>query len=214
LLDLSVFRVATFEVAQVSGGFFRVGLNALPFLLPLMFQDGFGWSPVRSGVAVAFGFVGNLAIKPVTTPMLRRFGFRVTLLVAGIAAAATVLGCALFRPGWPLPVVLAVVLLTGVFRSIGFTAYNTVAFADVPEGRIGHANTVHATLQQLAIGLGVAAGALTLRIGEAVLKVGPAAPAPYRVALVLVAGLILAGVAAGLRMPRDAGELVRSGIAR
>lgn len=214
LLDLSVFRVPTFEVAEISGGLFRTGVNALPFLLPLFFQDAFGWSPVQAGVAVGFGFVGNLAIKPATTPMLRRLGFRGTLLLAGLAAAVAVLGCAVLQRSWPFPVAAAAVLLTGVFRSIGFTGYNTVTLAEVDEGRMGHANTLHSALQQLAIGLGVAAGAISLRIGEAVLGLGPAETAPYRLALVLIAAIILAGAVTGLRMPRDAGELVRSGIAR
>jgi EmrB/QacA subfamily drug resistance transporter len=137
LLDLSVFRVPTFEVAEISGGLFRSGVNALPFLLPLFFQDAFGWSPVRAGIAVGFGFVGNLAIKPATTSMLRRLGFRGTLLLAGLAAAVAVLGCAVLQPGWPFPVVAAAVLLTGVFRSIGFTGYNTVTLAEVDEARWG-----------------------------------------------------------------------------
>jgi hypothetical protein len=98
--------------------------------------------------------------------------------------------------------------------SIGFTAYNTVALAEADEDRIGHANTVHSALQQLAIGLGVAIGAVSLRFGAAVLGSGPADTGPYRVALVVIAALILTGAAAGLRLPRDAGELVRSGIAR
>jgi hypothetical protein len=125
-----------------------------------------------------------------------------------------VLACALLQAGWPFAVAAAAVLLTGVFRSIGFTAHNTVALAEVDEDRMGHANTLHSALQQLAIGLGVAIGAVSLRFGEAVLGAGPADAGPYRVALVVIAALILTGAAAGLRMPRNAGELVRSGIAR
>ena len=167
-----------------------------------------------AGVTVAVGFVGNLAIKPATTPMLRRFGFRGTLLLAGLAAAVSVLGCALVQASWPFPVTAALVLLTGVFRSIGFTAYNTVALAEMDQERMGHANTLHYTLQQLAIGLGVAVGAVSLRLGEAVLGAGPTDAGPYRLALAVIAALLLAGVATGLRMPRDAGELARRGIDR
>jgi EmrB/QacA subfamily drug resistance transporter len=214
LLDLSVFRVTTFRLAHASGSLFRIAINAVPFLLPLMFQDGFGWTPIHSGLAVVFVFFGNIAIKPFTTPLLRRFGFRPILVASGLAATLTIVGCALLGPGWPFPAMLIVLFASGVFRSLGFTAYNTIAFADVEAARMSHANTLSSTLQQLATGLGVAVGALCLRLGQAVPGVRPGDVTPYRVALGLVAALIFAGMTAALRMPRDAGEVIGGGAAR
>ncbi|WP_239133609.1 MFS transporter [Rugosimonospora africana] len=214
LLDLSVFRVATFRLAHASGSVFRIAINAVPFLLPLMFQDGFGWSPVKSGLAVVFVFFGNIGIKPFTTPLLRRFGFRPILVASGLAATLTIVGCALLTPGWPFGAMLVVLFASGVFRSLGFTAYNTIAFADVEADRMSHANTLASTVQQLATGLGVAVGALCLRLGQALPGVRPGDVVPYRVALGLVAALIFAGMVAALRMPGDAGEVIGGGAAR
>ncbi|GAA5195637.1 MFS transporter [Rugosimonospora acidiphila] len=214
LLDLSVFGVATFRLAHASGSLFRIAINAVPFLLPLEFQDGFGWTPVKSGLAVVFVFFGNIAIKPATTPLLRRFGFRPVLVVSTLAATLTIVGCALAGPGWPFPALVSVLFASGVFRSLGFTAYNTVAFADVDAARMSHANTLSSTLQQLATGLGVAAGALCLRLGQALPGTASAGTTPYRVALALIAAMIFGGMVAALGMSRDAGVGIGGGAGR
>ena len=79
LLDLRVLRIHSMRIAFASGGLFRMAVSAVPFLLPLMFQEAWGWSAVRAGSIALWVFVGNLAIKAVTTPMLRRWGFRAVL---------------------------------------------------------------------------------------------------------------------------------------
>ena len=165
LLDLRVLRVSTFRAASLGGSLFRMAISAAPFLLALMFQDGFGWSPLRSGMLVIGVFVGNITIKPFTTAILHRFGFRTVLMTSAAAAGFTLALCASFTPGTPLVLIELVLVVSGVFRSIGFTAYNTIVFADVaPEG-MGNANTLSSTIQQLTMGLGVAVGALALRAG-------------------------------------------------
>jgi len=165
LLDLSVLRVATFRAANLGGSLFRLAISAAPFLLALMFQNGFGWSPLRSGLLVIGVFVGNITIKPFTTPILHRYGFRTVIMTAAGAAGLTLALCASFTAATPLALIVAVLVVSGVFRSIGFTAYNTIVFADVaPEG-MGNANTLSSTIQQLTMGLGVAVGALALRAG-------------------------------------------------
>ncbi len=202
LLDLSVLRVRTFRVAHAGGGLFRMAVNAVPFLLPLMFQDRFGWSPVQAGAMVLFVFVGNLGIKPFTTPMLRRLGFRRVLLVATVCAVVCIAACALLTRATPAFVIALIVLLGGVFRSIGFTAYNTIAFADVEQSTMTQANTLAATLQQLTQGLGVALGVLALQTGAHL--VGLSAAYPF--AFLVVAGMIVVAVVEAIRLPASAGE--------
>jgi MFS family permease len=142
-----------------------MAISAAPFLLPLMFQNAFGWSPLKSGVLLLCVFLGNMGIKPLTTPILRRFGFRTVLMSSAAAAGITLALCAGFTATTPLALIVLVLVLSGVFRSIGFTAYNTIVFADVPPDEIGNANTLTSTIQQLTTGFGVAVGALALRAG-------------------------------------------------
>lgn len=86
LLNLRTLQVTTFRAAVGSGSLFWASVTGVPFLLTLLFQNVFGWSPVKSGAIVLFVFVGNIAIKPATTPLLRRFGFRPVLVVATAGA--------------------------------------------------------------------------------------------------------------------------------
>jgi MFS family permease len=148
-LDLEVFRIPTFRVTNLGGSLFRLAIGATPFLLPLMFQDAFGWTPIKSGLLVIAAFIGNMGIKPFTTPILRRFGFRTVLIGAGVAAGATIGLCAALTARTPLAVIAVVLVAGGVFRSIGFTAYNTIVFADVTSAKMSDANTLTSTIQQL-----------------------------------------------------------------
>ncbi|WP_308258023.1 MFS transporter [Pseudonocardia lacus] len=207
LLDLRVLRVASFRVTAVSGSVYRAVITAIPFLLPLLFQLGFGWSAAQAGVVVIALFLGNVGIKPVTTPLMRRFGIRAVLLGSIAGGVACLVAMAFLQPTTPMPLLVAVLLLSGVFRSTGFTAYNSLAFADVEQPRMTHANTLLSTLQELGAGLGVAVGALLVRLGGAT---WPAAGPdwPYRVAFVLLAVLLLGPAVVALRMSRQAGDAV------
>jgi EmrB/QacA subfamily drug resistance transporter len=211
LLDLETLRIRTYRATAVGGMVFRTMVSAAPFLLPLMFQDAFGWSPLRAGIVVIAVFVGNVGIKPLTTPLMRRFGFRPVLLASTAGLSATFVGCALVSGSTPLWITMPVLLASGVFRSTGFTAYNTLQFADVAREHLSAANTLAATGQQLAAGLGVAVGALILRLS------GPASSAlfdggaagPYRVAFLVLAVLSCASCAEALRLDPDAGSAIR-----
>ncbi|WP_433555830.1 MFS transporter [Pseudonocardia xinjiangensis] len=207
LVDLRILRVATYRVTAVNGSIFRAVITAVPFLLPLFFQLGFGWSAAQAGFAVIALFLGNVGIKPLTTPLMRRFGIRTVLLGAVAASAACLVAIAFLQPTTPLPLLIAVLAVSGIFRSIGFTAYNSVAFADVDAGRMTHANTLLSTLQELGAGLGVAVGALLVRFGEAVGVIHGVA-GPFRVAFVLLAVVLLVPAVEGLRLARSAGDVV------
>ena len=154
-------------------------------------------------------FAGNVLIKPATSPLIRRLGFRTVLLLSN-AGGAVVLGmCALLGPATPLPVIAAVLFASGVLRSIGFSAYNTLQFADVPKARMTGANTLASTIAKIASGLGVAVGALILRAAQAML---PGAPpvASYQWSFAVLGVLMLYPVAEALAMHRTAGEVVRT----
>jgi EmrB/QacA subfamily drug resistance transporter len=206
LLDLRVLRIASFRATVAGGMVHRAVISAVPFLLPLLFQLGFGWTAAQAGLVVIALFVGNVAIKPVTTPLMRRLGLRTVLLLALPASAAALVAMAWLQATTPLLVILGVLLISGVFRSIAFSAYNSLAFADVDTARMSHANTLNATAQELGAGLGVAVGALLVRSGEQLIADGP--EGPYRLAFTVLAAMLLVPMIEALRLPRSAGRTV------
>ena len=167
LFDLGVFSTRTFRSTATGGFIYRLTISAVPFLLPLMFQNGFGWDPLRAGVLVAAVFIGNIGIKPATTPLIRRFGFKPVLVFASLASAVTFALCAMLDAGTPEPLIFALLVASGAFRSIGFSAYASVQYADVVPAQLPSANAVSATLVQLATAAGIAIGALLIRVFEA-----------------------------------------------
>ncbi len=210
LVDLRTLRIVTFRASAVSGSLSRLVISAVPFLLTLTFQVGWGWSPLRAGTVVAALFAGNLGIKPLTTPLLRRFGFRPVLLVSGAGCLLCLLVTAATGPSTPLGPLLGLLVVSGACRSTAFTAYNSLAFADVPAADMTHANTLAATLQQLSVGLGLAVTALAIRVGGPLsAHLGLTAPTGvYRVAAVLLAALLVVPLAGTLRLPAAAGSAV------
>jgi EmrB/QacA subfamily drug resistance transporter len=217
LIDLRALKIATFRITATGGSLFRLSILAVPFLLPLMFQDDFGWSPAKAGSMVMFVFIGNLCIKPTTTPLLRRFGFRTVLTVSIAMGVLATAACGFLTATTPLAVTAIVLVIGGAFRSIGFTCYNTIAFADVEPAGMVHANTLFATVQQLSSGLAVAAGAVALRLGEAVrtpLGHPGSRHFPYTVAFVVVALVLLPAIVETLRLPRSAGATIGGGVGK
>jgi EmrB/QacA subfamily drug resistance transporter len=208
LLRFGALQEPSFRAGNVGGSVYRMVISAAPFLLPLMFQVGFGWSPVLSGGLVLLLFVGNLGIKPATSPLIRRFGFRAVLIVS-IAAGGVIFGLiAMLSPASPLPVLVLLLLLSGAFRSIGFSGYNSLQFADIHPSQMSDANTLSSTLQQVAAALGIALGAVIVRLAGRYL--GPSAlPAwPYTVAFAVLALLMVWPLVGALRLHRSAGDEV------
>jgi Na+/melibiose symporter-like transporter len=205
LLDLSLLRIPTFLVAVAAGTLFRMGIGAIPFLLPLMLQVGFGRTAVQSGLVTFASSAGAIVMKPAAMRALRRFGFRDTLLFNAVISAVMLGMIALFRPSWPMAAFYVVLLIGGFFRSLQFTAYNALAFADIPRDRMSSATSLYSTFQQLSMTFGVTAGAATLEIAMHV--GGHAAPAlgDFSVAFVTVAMLSLLSAPLSLMMPADAG---------
>ncbi len=205
LFDPAVMRIRTFRAGNVSGSVYRLVITGAPFLFVLLFQAGFGWSAAAAGAMVTAVFLGNLGIKPLTSPIIRRLGFRRTLVWSIVAGGATLLAFAWVHSSTPAPLIAALLVLSGVVRSIGFSAYNTLMFADVPRELLPAANGLSATLQQVGTALGVAAAAAAVRLGTSV--AGPdAVDLGYRLAFVPFAALLLVPLAGALRLPASAGE--------
>ena len=208
MVDLSALGVPTFAATIWGGSLFRMGVSAVPFLLPVMFQIGFGYDAFGAGLMMMTVFAGNLVMKPMTTSVLRRFGFRPVLVVNGLINAAAIAACAAIAKHMPLPVICAILFVGGMSRSMQFTALNTIAFADIPQKAMAAANTLFSVAFQLAMGLGVALGAIAWRIGELAVSPGDSATLPFRIAFLLVAAVALIGVWDSMMLQATAGEHV------
>lgn len=213
MVRLDALQVPTFRVTMYGGSLFRASISAVPFLLPLLFQVGFGMDPFHSGLLVLAVFVGNLTIKPATTPLIRWLGFRRLLLINGALNVASLLACALLTPQTPVWLIMLILYLGGVFRSVQFTGVSTLAFADVPSAQMSYANTLFSTASQLAVGLGITLGAIGIRIGEQLSEWFNLTTLPgidFRLAFVFIALICLVGMIDTLRLTRDAGSTVSS----
>ncbi len=206
LLDLSLFRIPTFFVSVVAGTLFRIGVGAVPFLLPLMFQIGFGKSAVESGLITFASSAGAIVMKPAAMGALRRFGFRDTLLVNTVISAAFLGVCAAFRPAWPIAAIYLCLLGGGFFRSLQFTAYNAVAYADIPRERMSAATSLFSTIQQVSLTLGVTIGAAVLELSMRAQGHENPGLLDFSVGFVVVALISLSAAPINLMMPRNAAQ--------
>lgn len=211
MIRLDSLKIATFRITMYGGSLFRASISAVPFLLPLLFQVGFGLDPFHAGLLVLAVFVGNLTIKPATTPLIRWLGFRKLLLINGSLNVLALLACALLTPQTPVWLTLLILYLGGVFRSIQFTGISTLAFADVASPQMSYANTLFSTATQLATGLGITLGAIGIRLGEKAsvwLDLAALPGISFRLAFVFIALICLAGMIDTLQLTRDAGSAV------
>ncbi|HBX5434508.1 TPA: MFS transporter [Klebsiella pneumoniae] len=211
MVRLDALQVPTFRVTMYGGSLFRASISAVPFLLPLLFQVGFGMDPFHSGLLVLAVFVGNLTIKPATTPLIRWLGFRRLLLINGALNVCSLLACALLTPQTPVWAIMLILNLGGVFRSIQFTGVSTLAFADVPAAQMSDANTLFSTASQLAVGLGITLGAIGIRLGEQVgdwLHLTELPGISFRLSFVFIALICLVGMIDSLHLAKTAGSSV------
>jgi EmrB/QacA subfamily drug resistance transporter len=209
LVDLRVLRTPTLRISVSAGALYRLVLTAVPFLLALQFQLSFGWTPLSAGIAVAALFVGNIAIKPATTPLMRRFGIRRLLLVNALLSAGWFGLLAAVGPDTPVAVIVAILFVSGALRSIGFTAYNSLAFADIKSSELTHANTLNAAVQELAAGVGIAIAALAVALFTPLASAGGhGTSTAYSWTYLALGVLTLLTAVETLRLPSDAGMLV------
>jgi EmrB/QacA subfamily drug resistance transporter len=167
LLDLDLLRLHTLRIALVGGSLFRIGAGAMPFLLPLMLQLGFGLDAFHSGLITFTGAVGAMAMKPVAARILHRFGFRRVLMVNAIAASAVLCAYGLFRADSPVALMIGVLVLSGLLRSLQFTSLNAFVYAEVGQDRMGQASSLASMVQQLSTAVGVTVGSYALGVASA-----------------------------------------------
>ncbi|HQT76061.1 MAG TPA: MFS transporter [Rhodopila sp.] len=206
LLDFTLMRLPSFGLSFSAMMLFRTGIGAIPFLLPMMLQVGFGDAAAKSGLITFASSAGALVMKPAAQYALRLFGFRDTLIWNGLLSGVLLMACALFRPTWPAAAIYAVLLTGGFFRSLQFTAYNTLAYGDVPRPQMSAATSLYTAGQQLAATIGVSIGALSLELARTLAHHATPQNSDFSAAFVVVGVMTLAAAPIALLMPHTAGD--------
>jgi MFS family permease len=205
VLDLALLKIKTFHIGTVTGGVCRMGLDATPFLLPLLFQVGFGMSPVAAGLLSFSSTLGAMVVRSVSRILLRGLGFRRTLVGGAVLSAAVTASYALLSADTPAWIITVAVLLSGCVRSIQYLALNTISYAEVPRSMLSRSTSVGGVVQQLARGFGVAIGAALLAIVAGSERV---TTGDFRIVFLLVALIPLVSAFGFLRLGPDDGAEV------
>jgi len=205
VLDLSLLRIRTFSIGTMIGGVCRMGLDSMPLLIPLLFQIGFGMTPVQSGFLSFWSSLGAMCVRTGSKALLRAMGFRAVLCVGTLCSTAVIAIFALLNPDTPKWLLMLCVLISGCVRSIQYVALNTVSFADVPSAQLSRSTSFSGVIQQLARGFGVALGAALLSViaGSERVTVGD-----FRLVFLLVALLPLISGLGFLRLTAEDGAEV------
>ena len=207
VLKLALFKVDTFRICVIAGTIFRIAMGAIPFLLPLMLQLGFGFTPFESGTITFIAAAGALFTKFAARRVFARFGFRSTLLAASCLSAAGTACTALFYADSPYLFMIGVLFLTGFFRSFFFTGINVLGFADIEPKDTSHATALNAVFQQISGALGVAFAGIILEV-QALASGDELTLASFHIAFLCIAALNLLALVPLSRLPADAGSAV------
>ncbi|HKJ74245.1 MAG TPA: MFS transporter, partial [Alphaproteobacteria bacterium] len=208
IVHLSVLKIATYRASTIGGGFLRLTLGAGPFLMAMLLQVCFGLTPFQAGSITFIGAAGALTMKFTAPPILRMFGFRHVLIWNSVIAACTVALPALFTASTPHLVIMAVLLVSGFFRSLQMTSMNSMAYADISSTLMSRASGLASLAQQVWMSLGVGLAALTLHVSTTVRGHVSLDRTDVAVAFSLNAVLALLSTVAFVLLPRDAGAEV------
>jgi MFS family permease len=206
----------TFRASVIGGSVFRIGVGALPFLLPLLMQLGFGLNAFQSGLVTFAGAIGAASVKPVAVRIVRRVGFRPLLSVNAVVSSAFIAACALFTPGVPFALIIAVLIIGGFFRSLEFTCINTIGYAEVEPRRMSRATTLSSVAQQVSLSVGVALGAFIVEFTLRAKHQTVIGADDFPPAFLIVGALSALSFVSFLRLPAGAGDQMagRSAAAR
>jgi MFS family permease len=166
LLDLRLLAIPSYRASVVGGSLFRVGLGALPFLLPLSLQEGMGHTAFTAGLVTCASALGALTMKALAAPILHRFGYRSVLMYNAVISGLVIAGYGLFNISTPLWLMLAAVMFGGLFPSLQFTSLNTIVYADIDADQVSRATSLASVVQQLSLGMGVTIAGMTLQLSN------------------------------------------------
>ncbi|TEA78372.1 DHA2 family efflux MFS transporter permease subunit [Allopusillimonas ginsengisoli] len=209
IIDLSLLRIRTFSISIVGGNLCRFAIGAAPFLLAILLQVGFGLSPFSAGLITFTGAIGSMAMKLVANRVLNRFGFKQVLIINALFTGVFVALCGFFRADTPIWVMTAILITGGFFRSLQFTAVNTLTYADLGPEAMSRASSFAAMAQQLGISLGVACAAVTLNVSMKIRGDTTLALADIIWGFIVIGLIAAASALSFARLPANAGDQLR-----
>jgi hypothetical protein len=168
IIDLQLLRIASFRESVIGGSLCRFAIGSTPFLLAILLQVGFGMTPLSSGLITFASAAGALLMKFTAPPILKRWGYRRVLMSNAVLTGAALALCSTFSDQTPVAIMIGVLLIGGFFRSLQFTAVNTLGFADITSDRMSSASGFSAMAQQLSISLGVGIAASAINVSMTV----------------------------------------------
>lgn len=207
LLNLGLFRNRAFRASITGGTIFRISTGAVPFLMPLMLQLGFGMTPFQSGLITFIGAIGAITTKFMARRVFAAAGFRSVLIVAALGGATMTAANSFFSPGTPHYVIMGFLLVAGFCRSFFFTGVNSLGYADIEDEQASQATSMSSVMQQVSLALGVAVAAAILEANIA-LHGRELSLADFHLAFAVVAALSLLAVIPFVGLARDAGSAV------
>jgi EmrB/QacA subfamily drug resistance transporter len=207
ILNLKTFHDRSFRAATTSGTLFRIATGAIPFLMPLMLQLGFGLNPFQSGMITFAGALGALTVKFVARRVFALTGFKTMLIAAGIAGACTTAVNGFFTPQTPHMLIVLFLLLSGFCRSFFFTGANALSYSEITDQQASQATSIASMLQQVSLALGVAFAAFVLEASSAISGTHLQL-ADFHLAFFLVSALSLCAILPLIRLDPRAGSAV------
>ena len=208
ILDLRLLRIETFRAGVAGGSLFRLGVGAVPFLLPLMFQIGYGMSAFQSGLITFMAAAGAISMKFGAAKMIRRFGFKRLLLVNGVLASLSISVMGLLTDTTPYAIALVLLFAGGFLRSLQFTAMNAMSYADVDNEQASTATGLYTVAQQLSLAGGVVLAAFVLEVAQWWRAEALLTPMDFTIAFAVVAAFSLGALPQFLHLAPGAGSSV------
>ncbi|WP_162894934.1 DHA2 family efflux MFS transporter permease subunit [Rhizobium terrae] len=206
ILDLRLFRHPTFRASLSGGTLFRISIGALPFMLPLLMQEVFRYTPLQSGAITFVSAIGAFGMRTITKRILHRFGFRRILFWNALVASFSMGLCGIFTPQTAMAVMIGIILLGGFFRALQFTSLNTLGFAEVSDAEMSHATSLSQMGQRIAQSIGVAFAALLLQYfsGGSQTLTNHA----FTMSFAIIAAVSASSCFTFLRLPETAGDVL------
>jgi EmrB/QacA subfamily drug resistance transporter len=205
-VDFSLLAIPTFHAATIAGSLFRAGAGALPFLVPLTLQTGFGYSASASGLVTFASALGSFCMRPMTSLALRRFSVRTVLCAGSVSFAAVLTACSFMSKEWAASGIFLLLLVGGLSRSLSFATLGALAFADVPRTQLAAATSFQGTAQQLMKAVGVTVAAGTIQVTMLVSPGSHTERWQLACAFIVIAFVVLGSCPMFLRLPAQAGE--------
>ena len=160
LLRLALFRLRTFRAAVAGSFVTRLGIGGIPFLFPLLYQVGMGFTPIQSGLLMMPQAIAAMSLKLTMPKILARFGYRAVLVSNTIIIGLFIMLFATIGPRTPVWLIVMMVFCYGFFTSLQYTSMNTLVYAEINDEQASSASTIASTMQQMSISFGVASASL------------------------------------------------------